>query len=196
MNIYADTLRLIHETRDDSDLLPDIKPKVLGWLKSACPYLAENVTDRLRTLIEQVPDTKNLLHCDYHTNNIMMQNDEAMIIDLDSLSVGHPIFELANVYITYVGFGIDDPTNVEKFLKLPYQTAIRLWDVFIRRYLHTEDEAVIRDVEKKAGILSNLRIIHHTIRRGGTGTELGRRTIERCIKDLSEQVFEVDTLVF
>ena len=34
-----------------------------------------------------------------------MQNNEVLIIDMDTLCVGHPVFELASMYLGFVAFG-------------------------------------------------------------------------------------------
>ena len=36
----------------------------------------------------------------------MMQNEELLLIDMDTLSVGHPIFEFASMYATSIAFGV------------------------------------------------------------------------------------------
>lgn len=196
VNIYADMLRKIHAIQAEPGSMPDIKMRILRWLAEAEKYLPEYAAQRLRELIAATPDRCNVLHCDYHTNNLLMQGGEALLIDMDTLSLGHPIFELANVFVTYVGFGYEDPGNVERFLGIDYATSKKIWDLFLLRYLGTEDPERIADVEKKARLLSDLRILRHIGRREGMTTEIGRRSIAGGVKRILEALPEIDTLDF
>lgn len=196
VKIYADLLRQIHETIVKPTDMPDIKLKIAQWLKDDKAILSEEAYAKLEKLVTEVPDTLNMLHCDYHTNNIMMQNGETLLIDMDTLSHGHPIFELANTYITYVGFGVSDPTIVEKFIGLPYEIATKIWDLFLPMYLKTDDKERIADVERKARLLSDVRLMRHIIRRGGMEQEEGRKTIMLCKESIENLLKQVDTLDF
>lgn len=196
VKIYADMLKNIHSKQVEKGELNDIKNLVLQWVDTDSPYLGEETAEKLKKLINKVSDTLNVLHCDYHTNNIMMQNNEALLIDMDTLSYGYPIFELANIYITYVGFGEEEPTAVESFIGLPYETAVKIWKKFLPIYLGTDDEAKIREVENKAKLLSYTRLMRHVVRRGGADTESGRKTIELCRKNISALLETIDSLEF
>lgn len=196
VTIYAQLLRQIHQTMVKEDDMPDIKGKISQWLKADKEILSAEAYEKLEKLIQNVPDTLNMLHCDYHTNNIMMQNGETLLIDMDTLSHGHPIFELANIYITYVGFGISDPTIVERFIGLPYETAKEIWKKFLPIYLDTEDEARIAEVEAEVKLLSDVRLMRHFARRGGMDTEEGRKLIALCKDAIENAVQSIDTLTF
>lgn len=137
-----------------------------------------------------------MLHGDYHTNNIVMQNNEVLIIDMDTLCVGHPVFELASMYLGFVAFGELDHSVTENFLKLPYETAGRFWEKALARYLDTQDPERVREVERKAMVIGYARLMRRTIHRGGFDTEAGRATIDLCKRHLAELLEQVDSLTF
>lgn len=193
---YAQLLKRIHETQVKPDDMPDIKITINNWLDAAKPYLSEESFSRLSSLVEKTPNTMNMLHCDYHTNNVMYQGGEAILIDMDTLSHGHPVFELANVYITYVGFGEEDPAIVESFLGMPYETAKYIWKKFIREYLGTEDSAVIEGVESKVILLSYLRLLRHKVRRMTREEAEASAIVKTCVCKIDELLKAVDTLEF
>lgn len=193
---FARFLHKIHEISADSDKIPDAKKTVMLWYDAAKDYLSAEDAAALQQRINAVRDTGTLLHLDYHTNNVIDQDGELLLIDMDTLSQGHPIFDLANVYITYVGFGEFDPTIVENFLGLPYPLAKEIWEQFIRDYLDTDDLQRLKRVEQKAMLLSYVRLLRHTVRRGGSETADGRAVIERCAQQISKLLKEVETLDF
>ena len=196
VKLYAELLKKIHTTEVKADDMPDIKETVMKWVNADTPYLEADKAEKLKTLVEAVPDTLNMLHCDYHTNNIMMQNGETLLIDMDTLAHGHPIFELANIYITYVGFGEENPQIVESFIGLPYKTATLIWDKFLPLYLDTNDEEKLNEVCGKVKLLSYTRLMRHTVRRGGADTEEGRKTIAFCRERMNALLDEITTLEF
>lgn len=193
---YTELLKKIHSTQVEKGEMADIKRLVSEWADVSAPYLEKDDYEKLKALISAVPDTMNMLHCDYHTNNIMMQNGETLLIDMDTLSQGHPVFELANIYITYVGFGEENPSVVESFIGLPYDTAKTIWKKFLPLYLGTKDSQKIKEIEDKVKLLSYTRLMRHTVRRGGADSEAGRRTIELCRENISTLLKAVDSLDF
>ena len=193
---YALLLKKIHSTEVKADDMPDIKTFIYQWVDMDEPELDPGDAAKLRKLIADVPDTLNMLHCDYHTNNVMCQKGETLLIDMDTLSHGHPVFELANIYITYVGFGEVDPSNVEKFIGLDYIVAKKIWEIFLPVYLGTDDKARLQDVELKARLLSYVRLMRHTLRRRGTDADADAKAIEYCRKNIHELLGQLDTLDF
>lgn len=193
---FALFLRKIHEIPADSDMIPDVKKTVMLWYAAAKDYLSEEDAEALKQRISSVCDTGTLLHLDYHTNNVINQDGELLLIDMDTLSQGHPIFDLANVYITYVGFGELDPTVVEGFIGLPYSLAKDIWAQFLCDYLGTNDAQRLHAVEQKAILLSYVRLLRHTVRRNGSETAEGQAVIKLCAKRISQLLIEVKTLDF
>lgn len=194
VELFAGLLKQIHGTQVKESDMPDVKIMVNKWAEACKPYLTEEQNAKIRRLIDETPDTLNMLHCDYHTNNIMMQDGEAILIDMDTLSHGHPIFELANIFITYVAFGEVDETVVEKFIGLPYAKAVEIWNMFLPVYLG--DKADRREeIEDKIKLLSYLRLMRHVVRRG-INSENDRKTVELCREKISGLIDRVDSLDF
>ena len=192
---FADLLLQIHDTDVSPDDMPSGKAKFQRRVDCIQDYIPEDTFLKLRDLVDAVPDVNKMLHCDYHTNNVLLQNGEVILIDMDTLSYGHPIFELANIHIAYVGFGIVNPKRVEDFIGLPYETTKKIWSTFLRYYLGTDDEQRLLDVERKVSILSYVRYIRHVVRRGVNSDE-DRLVIDACIAKIEESLTHVDTLVF
>lgn len=194
VELFAGLLKQIHGTQVKESDMPDVKIMVNKWAEACVPYLTEEQNAKIRRLIDETPDTMNMLHCDYHTNNIMMQDGEAILIDMDTLSHGHPIFELANIFITYVAFGEVDETVVEKFIGLPYAKAVEIWNMFLPVYLGEKADRR-EEIEDKIKLLSYLRLMRHVVRRG-INSENDRKTVELCREKISGLIDRVDSLDF
>ena len=193
---FALLLRKIHDTPVKADDMPDIKGLVRNWVSVAAPFIPGEEAVKIAMLVEKTPDTLNMLHCDYHTNNVMLQNGETLLIDMDTLSHGHPIFELANVHISFVGFAEADPEQAQKFLDgVPADVSNEIWRKFLPTYLGTDDPARIADVEKKAALMGYVRLLRHTARRDAE-SEKSKKIIAMCAAHIHELLPGIDSLDF
>ena len=189
-------LKLIHSKKVKPGSMPDMKEVALNWAGFLKDYLPEEEFAKLYALVEAVPQDMHMMHGDYHIKNIMLQDGEVLLIDMDTLCFGHPVFELASMYNAYCGYSATDPAIVEAFLGIDYETACALWEKSLRLYLGTEEEKRLREVENKAKIIGYMRMMRREIRRNGLNTESGRAIIDNCRNVLKELLPKVDTLTF
>ena len=188
---FVDTLKEIHATKVEEASFPDFKKWVLEWVDFLSDYLNGEQAKKMRALIEGIPDSNYMIHGDYHSNNVMVQNGEPLLIDMDTLAVGHPILELGSTFNAYIGFSELDKTVVESFLGIDSETAYRFWRLSLSRYLGTDDENVINDVENKAKVIGYMRLLRRCLRRDGDEV-----TVNHYKTKLIEVLDKVDTLVF
>jgi uncharacterized protein (TIGR02172 family) len=191
VNYFVDTLKEVHSTKVEEGALPDYKKWVLEWVDFVSEYLNDEQAKKMHALIEGIPDSNYMIHGDYHSNNVMVQNGEPILIDMDTLAVGHPILELGSMFNAYIGFGELDKTVVESFLGIDFETAKRFWRLSLARYLGTDDEKIINDVENKAKFIGYLRLLRRGLRRNADET-----TVNYYKTKLIETLDNVETLVF
>ena len=189
-------LKLIHSKIVKPETMPDMKAVALDWTGFLKDYLPAEQFDKLYALVDTVPQDMHMMHGDFHIKNVMLQNGEVLLIDMDTLCHGHPIFELASMYNAYCGYCAVDHSIIEKFMGISFETARSFWRKSLSLYLDTEDEERIQNVENKAKIIGYTRIMRRTIRRNGLNTEDGRALIEYCRTVLAELLPKVDTLLF
>ena len=193
---FTDMLNRIHGTLVPKGKLPDIKVTVNKWVEFMKDYLPEDAFEKLRRLVRGVPHDDHMIHGDYHIKNLELQGDEVLLIDMDTLAVGHPIFELASMYNAFHGYGEYDHSNIENFLGIPYETSLEFLHKVLARYLGTEDPIRINAVEERARVIGYMRMIRRSIRRRGFNDELAKKEIELWTSELIELLGRVDTLLF
>ena len=191
---YVDMLKSIHAIVVDDGEVPDMKETALSWAEFVAAALSEEEGKKLRSLIEAVPKCNTLLHGDYHTNNIMVQNGEPLLIDMDTLCMGHPIFELGSMFNAFVGYAEHDHQNMMDFFGYSFETAGRFWDMALKKYLGTDDEAFCRSVAEKAMVVGYTRMLRRAIRRPNEADSPAK--IARCKEMLTALLQTVDTLIF
>lgn len=193
---YVKMLKKIHGTIVPEGKLPDMRETALSWATFMQDHLPEAQAKKLLALVEAVPHDDHMIHGDYHTKNLELQNDEVLLIDMDTLAVGHPIFELASMYNAFIGFSELDHSIIERFQGFDFETAQKFWNRTLVEYLGTEDEKKIREVENKARVIGYTRLIRRSIRRSGLETEEGRAEIAYWTEKLTELLDQTDTLLF
>jgi aminoglycoside phosphotransferase (APT) family kinase protein len=147
--------------------------------------------------VDAVPDDNHMLHGDYHIKNIMLQDGESLLIDMDTICHGHPIFELGSMFNAYVGFLETDHDMAMRFLGVSYETATALWDKELRLYLDGADEARIREVENKAKLIGHTRILRRQLRRMDRDDPVAARAVvENSHRHLRELIPITDSLTF
>ncbi|MBR5446052.1 MAG: anti-sigma factor antagonist [Clostridia bacterium] len=191
---YIDMLKSIHAIEVEDGEVPDMKETALDWADFVAAYLPEAQAKKLRALIEAVPAQKTLMHGDYHTNNIMVQNGEPLLIDMDTLCMGHPIFELGSMFNAFVGYSELRHENMMDFFGYDFDTAGRFWNMTLKMYLGTDDEAVFQSVAEKAMIVGYTRMLRRSARRPQEADSAAN--VAFCQKRLETLLAKVDTLLF
>ena len=191
---YIDMLKNIHSTQVEDGEVPDMKETALAWADFVAEHIPEDQGKKLRALVEAVPKQNTLMHGDYHTNNIMVQNGEPLLIDMDTLCMGHPVFELGSMFNAFVGYSELDHQNMMDFFGYSFETAGKFWNQALKMYLGTEDEAVCQAVAEKAMIIGYTRMLRRAIRRPNEAESPAK--IARCKEMLAMLLEKTDSICF
>ncbi len=195
MHIFSNFLEKIHETKATLDEFPSIKKVGIGWLNVIKGKISDHLWDKLEQLITEIPVLPILIHGDYHTNNVMFGDNEPILIDMDTVSVGHPIFDLVSVYCSFVGYSMFNHQNALDFYGLSYDTTVKMWHLFLNDYFDNNQE-LIEDAVRKVEILSAVRILRRVYVYHTEDTLEGKQFIEYYTKLLENNLAKVDKLSF
>ena len=196
VRMSVDLLKEIHSTEVKPGSMPDMKTVVKNWADFLREYIPAEDYQKLHDLVDGVPDDLHMIHGDYHLKNIMLQNDEPLLIDMDTLCHGHPVFEFASIFNAYQGYSEMNHDNMMDFLGIPYEMGTEIWNKTIHMYFEGRSEEEIQEIADKARLIGYTRIMRRTIRRNGFNTELGRKEIENAKNHIHELVSRLDSLVF
>ena len=191
---YIDMLKNIHSTEVEDGEVPDMKETALAWADFVADHIPAEQGRKLRALIEAVPKRNTLMHGDYHTNNIMVQNGEPLLIDMDTLCMGHPVFELGSMFNAFVGYSELNHQNMMDFFGYSFETAGKFWNLALKMYLGTEDEAVCQSVAEKAMIIGYTRMLRRAVRRPNEADSPAK--IARCKEMLGVLLNKVNSIEF
>lgn len=156
---YVELLKKINTTECINAEVPDVKKFYLDKIDVIKKYLSEKHYNKCRELVNSIPNRNTFVHGDCHFKNIMVQGDEFLLIDMDTLSRGHPIFEFAALRATYVEFNEDDPGNSERFLGVPDAFVEKLYNDLADAYF----ENITPEIKDKIALISYIHMVWWTV---------------------------------
>lgn len=193
---YVKMMKRIHAITVPEGKLPPIKERSLRRIERMKDTLPDGLGDKLLRMAREIPDSDRMVHGDYHTKNIVLAGDEVLLIDMDTLSVGHPIFELQHMYNAYVGYSEYDPEIVRQFQGYSPEIARRFWHDTLAGYLGAKDEKKINEVEEKVRCLSYAGLIEGIDRHSSGDREKDAATRALWESRLIELLKRTDSLTF
>jgi uncharacterized protein (TIGR02172 family) len=184
--MYAAFLKQVHGALSDPGELPDTREEYIRYLDAVSEVLPVDVCERIRTLIREMPEDLHMIHGDIQLKNIMFSNGEMILIDMETLSCGNPVFDLAGMYMAYIAFCEDDPENSMEFFGLPAETSAELFFGTLRKYLEAENEEAFRAALDKITLLAYVRFLFVLSLIGGGKPECHDRRIAHSREHLEE----------
>ena len=154
IRMFAELIREMHATDVSAEQFVSSRATTLG----ALPYLKGRIFndeeyEKVKAIIENIPDCKTFIHGDCHMGNVMLQGKELMFIDLSCAGCGHPIFDLMSMYLTAAC------RQGELLSSYTKEEAYHIWKVFLSAYLQTEDEALLAKAEEQVAAFSSARLL-------------------------------------
>lgn len=196
VELSVDVLKKMHDTKVSTTDMPNIKPIAQEWCEYIKDYIGKENGEKLVSLINDVPVVDHMIHGDYHVKNIMMQNNEVLLIDMDTLCYGHPVFEFHAMYNAYIGYVEYPGSNEDNFLGIPYDCYEKLWYKSVEKYFNTTDKDFIDKITAKAAVLGYARILRRIIKRVGLDTEGGKKQYEYYKEKLLTALSKIDSLTW
>ena len=191
---YVDMLKRIHGIVVPEGKLPSIKQKRLAGIRRIKSVLRGENGDKLERMVEAIPESDRMVHGDYHTKNIVLVGDEVLLIDMDTLSVGMPIFEFSQMFNSYVGFSEYNPDIVLAFQGFPASTSREFWRRTLRAYFGTDDPARLAEIEDKVRCVGYANLIDWKRRHSALDTEEEQAAMALWINNLNELIERLDSL--
>jgi len=191
---YAHFIRQVHKVEMDRGDLPEARIIFLEQLKALREIIPAEMWQRAAELLEAMPENLHLVHGDIQMKNVMCSSGEPLLIDMDTLSVGDPVFDLMSLYDTYVLFNEDEPGNGMVFHGLSNDMCYWIWEKVRDAYLEGLDEASVSLADKKIQIVSRIRFLYQLHIMGIGDPELKQIRTEHTLQHLREDLPQVDSL--
>ena len=185
---YAEFIKSIHSVETKDNIFPKIKDMYLEQLKAVKNVLSDEVYYKLFEDLNKIADMYSVIHGDIQLKNLMISDEEIVLIDMETLSVGNPIFEFAGLYMTYILFNKQEPNNTEKFLGINKDTSSQLFYSTVRNYYNYLPYEEYNSVLKQIEMLGNIRFLFLIYSVGIGIHELRETRIRACVETLEKYV--------
>ena len=156
---FADTVKEMHKTKVNAGQFEPLNAKSIEAVGYLASVLTPEETEKVRAIYANIPERDTFIHGDCHIGNAMVQDGSMMFIDLATAGMGHPIYDMVSMYSLFYErahdqSAINDSPILRNFTQ---DEIIRIWNVFIRAYLDTDDEELIKKAERQIAGLSATR---------------------------------------
>ena len=188
-------LKKINSSHDENHKLEKITDRMLADLDTVSRRNIASGADlgAIEGFFRSIEDRNTLVHCDYHEGNVIVdENDELILIDLDRMGVGHPIYELVGNYLNHDVLIAKNPEFAGKSWGLNMEQIIRIKKIMLETYYGTSDE---KKLEEYLGIVRDAFLVRSTLfpisPMFGMDDEAGRAYIKDRLGSLSCSISEL-----
>ena len=183
---YTLLLKQVHRTSFEYGKLPSYRERFLDYLGVIEGCLWDGQERKLRELLADMPEEYTVVHGDIQMKNVMMVDDEPMLIDMDTLGLGNPVFEFAGLYVTYQLFKEDDPEDSMKFLGISNEVVDEIWNRLVDEYFDFKDSEEKKETIDRIALVAAIRFLFLIETTDLKRTELGKRRILHTAERVEE----------
>ena len=153
---YTELIKKVHSISMEPGTLPSCKEMFLNKLENIRSIISEKLYEGMKYFYTELPEDNHVVHGDIQMKNVMLSGDEPMLIDMDTLSQGLPLFDFGGLYLAYIAFTEDDPNNSMEFFGIDTELCNSIFNKVFDKYYKDNDES-----ERKE-ILTKIRVIGYT----------------------------------
>lgn len=189
-------LKQLHSIDVGGEGFPSRREQFVEMLYESKEYFTHKLFENFISMIATIPESNTILHSDFHVKNIMMQKDELLLIDMDTLSRGHPIFEFAAMYACYVAFSCIDKDNSMKFFGISDDISKEIFDLTFNGYYADKTEQEKEDILEKISVIAYLKVMSLRAAFADKNSPTTLKEIEFCLNHFKKMFAKLDTLYY
>lgn len=190
--LYAALLKKMHSVEMQPGEFPDAREVYCGYLDALKGILPDDILDRVRAMILKMPPELHVIHGDIQMKNVMLSDREPMIIDMETLCVGNPVFDFAGLWMAYCAFDEDDPGNSMAFLGFNEETSLYIYQKVVSLYF--SDDPALQQKQDRIQVLGVIRFLYIVLVMGLDKQELKEIRLRRNRERLEALLERVDAL--
>lgn len=135
-------IKNIHNTKVVKEDLKSVEEMIEQTLRENVDIFDKERRIKIEKTISKIENTETLLHLDLQPANYILSKKGTMMIDLDTICYGNPIYDLAFFYYIY---HFIRPESIELLSRCSTDIADKMWRFFIKHYKKLDSEKEIDD---------------------------------------------------
>ena len=186
----GELLKKLHSIDMPENALPRIKDRFSEWIgiMERDYHTAPRIIRAMRQVLEAVPDANRVLHCDFHEGNVMIRDGELLLIDIDEVCVGNPIFDLAFCYGNHDLLALS-PKLLEKSAGIDPKASRQMRRLIMMEYYHTDDIRRLKKIDRGLLVLALFTYALSLARIGDSA--YATKPIQRIVRHIVHPVFYI-----
>ena len=181
---YIRLIKQIHATEALPGELPSAVDVFLQYVIDLKDILPANTASGLERFLREMPEDLHMVHGDLQMKNILMSGDELLLIDMETLCTGSPLFDLQGIFMAYQAFIEDEPDNSDKFLGISAEQCNDIWKGVLSEYFKDDPPEQVRQWENKIRILGYLHFLDRIVTHNMTLPELKEIRVRHTLEHL------------
>lgn len=154
MKKYVQLMKETNSIPGNLSIFGSIRQEWINMARKAGQHFTPEEAGIIVELAEALPEGDTMVHGDAHTKNAMIQNGEAMWIDMSMMGVGHPIFDLISATVILAS-PMESPVT-KKMSGMSFANNQKAFPYFIQEYFHTTSAAQIEHITQ---LLRSVRVL-------------------------------------
>ena len=159
--MMARCLSDLHALHGDPTRMRDVRKPFLSMVDNVALWLSEATVAVCKKSIRMIPASTTLVHGDVHMGNVFMRScGSPVLIDADTISMGHPVFDLACTYSTLVCEAIVDSVRAESFHGVSTEITRAVWQSLVSCYFANARETRTAMMDRQIDMLAWLVLLN------------------------------------
>lgn len=156
---FGTLLKTLNSTEAEPKLYGDIKEIYLGRAQNTVKFFTEDEVGQIVKMINAIPDGSGMVHGDYHTNNVMVQQDgELVLIDMADISRGNALYDIGGTFLTMYLSGMNNPAITKEVIGIDYEMSKQVWGIALSAYYGTTDKQKLELFGQRCGAFALMRM--------------------------------------
>lgn len=148
MQRYLELIKTVNSITAENGQLPSAKEQFLKRIERTAAYFTSDEFGRIKELVSAIPEDNHLIHGDCHIKNVKVLGDALFLIDLDTLSVGNPIFEFMGLCCCYTAYYNTDENGYNFFFEIDDAIVKRAYYYIVDNYFDIGEDDKKKNAEK------------------------------------------------
>ncbi len=160
----AKLLKKLHSTEFEDGVYGQAYESVINWIDTVKDKIPAEDAERIKNAVNKLAVRRNtFVHEDFHSNNIMVQGDDLLLIDVDDACVGDPAVDLAGMFTTHDITSSSDETSMW-LLGMNASESKRYWTRFKEVYFEGMDEKEVSALSFRMRFFGTIKFLYGILR--------------------------------
>lgn len=161
---FGEFVKKMHEKTLNKNEIGSAKLEMLELLENReLLDITEEECNKLKAIIELLPECDKFSHGDCHMGNVILQGDEMFFIDMGRMTCADPLIDFVSVFCQYYYSAYHGNDSVEAVSPLVRgfnkEERKLIWKTYLKSASGIEDENQLNELESQIDMVTSVRML-------------------------------------